>query len=212
MATRVKPIPLPDMAKMPYSFQEWVRQVTNLLYSSSGVIPLSSGGTGASLTANNGALVYSTASAMALLSPGATTTMLVGGGAAAPVWTTATGSGAPVRQVSPSLTTPNIGAATGTSLNITGQFTSTLAIGTPPLVVTSTTKVTNLNSDLLDDQTGSYYLDSANFTGTSWTDLTDAGATTLHKHDHGGMDGLADDDHAQYLNAARGAARVSLRI
>jgi len=30
------------------------------------------------------------------------------------------------------------------------------------------------------------------------TNLTDAGATTLHKHDHGGMDGLGDDDHTQY--------------
>ena len=55
-------------------------------------------------------------------------------------------------------------------------------------------------------------LDSANFTGTNWTDLTDGGTTTLHKHDHGGMDGLTDDDHGHYWNAARGAARVSLRI
>ena len=41
--------------------------------------------------------------------------------------------------------------------------------------------------------------DSANFTGTNWTDLTDGGATTLHKHDHGGQDGLGDDDHTQYV-------------
>ena len=34
--------------------------------------------------------------------------------------------------------------------------------------------------------------------GATVTDLTDGGATTLHKHDHGGMDGLADDDHPQY--------------
>lgn len=39
---------------------------------------------------------------------------------------------------------------------------------------------------------------TASFTAANWTDLTDAGATTLHKHDHGGMDGLADDDHTQY--------------
>jgi hypothetical protein len=46
---------------------------------------------------------------------------------------------------------------TGTHKNITtdtisasGQITSTLAIGTAPLVITSTTKVTNLNADLLD--------------------------------------------------------------
>ncbi len=98
------------------------------------------------------------------------------------------------------------------ALSASGQITSTLATGTAPLVIASTTKVSNLNADLLDDQTGTYYLDSANFTGTNWTDLTDTGATTLHKHDHGGQDGLADDDHTHYWNAARGAARVSLRI
>ena len=34
------------------------------------------------------------------------------------------------------------------------------------MVVTSTTKVDNLNVDKLDDQDGSYYLDAANLTGT----------------------------------------------
>ena len=91
-------------------------------------------------------------------------------------------------------------------------FESDVITGTAPLVIASTTKVTNLNADFLDDQSGAYYLDSANFTGANWTDLTDAGATTLHKHDHGGMDGLTDDDHGHYWNYARGAARVSLRI
>src|SRR3990167_5486075 len=77
-------------------------------------------------------------------------------------------------------------------------FQSDVITGTAPLIIASTTKVANLNADLLDDQNGTYYLDSANFTGTSWTDLTDAGQTTLHKHDHGLMDGVADDDHTQY--------------
>ena len=44
-----------------------------------------------------------------ILSEGALTEMLVGGGAgASPVWTTATGSGSPVRATSPSLTSPTI--------------------------------------------------------------------------------------------------------
>jgi parallel beta-helix repeat protein len=64
-------------------------------------------------------------------------------------------------------------------------LTSTVSTGTAPLAVSSTTKVSNLNADLLDDQTGSYYLDSANFTGTNWTDLTDGGTTTLHTHTSG---------------------------
>ena len=88
-------------------------------------------------------------------------------------------------------------------------FESDVVTGTAPLVIASTTKVTNLNADLLDDQTGTYYLDSANFTGTNWTDLTDAGATTLHKHDHGGLDGLTDDDHTQYaLLAGRSTGQI----
>lgn len=45
---------------------------------------------------------------------------------------------------------------------------STLALGvangTPPLTVTSATKVANLNADLLDNQDGTYYLDYPNFT------------------------------------------------
>src|SRR3990170_4528210 len=45
-------------------------------------------------------------------------------------------------------------------------FESDVATGTAPLIVASTTLVTNLNADLLDGQTGSYYLDRANHTGT----------------------------------------------
>lgn len=45
-------------------------------------------------------------------------------------------------------TTPSTGAFT--TLSVTGQFTSTLSTGTAPLVIASTTKVTNLNVDLLD--------------------------------------------------------------
>lgn len=90
-------------------------------------------------------------------------------------------------------------ASAFTTVSASGQITSTVTTGTAPLVIASTTKVANLNADILDDQSGAYYLDSANFTGANWTDLTDSGATTLHKHDHGGMDGLADNDHPQYL-------------
>lgn len=46
---------------------------------------------------------------------------------------------------SPTLVTPNIGAATGTSLSVTGSLTSTVATGTAPLVVSSSTVVGNLN-------------------------------------------------------------------
>lgn len=56
---------------------------------------------------------------------------------------------------------------------------------------------------LSDDDHSAYLLasDATNRTifATNWLDLTDAGATTLHKHDHGNMDGLSDNDHSQYL-------------
>lgn len=56
--------------------------------------------------------------------------------------------------------------------------------GTAPMTISSTTKVTNLNSDLLDDQEGSYYLNATNMSsGTlavarGGTGLTSAGGTS----------------------------------
>jgi hypothetical protein len=56
-----------------------------------------------------------------------------------------TGTGDLVLANSPTLVTPVIGAATGTSLSVSGQLTSTVATGTAPIVVTSTTPVANLS-------------------------------------------------------------------
>jgi len=55
----------------------------------------------------------------------------------------------------------------GGGLNISGvttstKFESTVATGTSPLVVNSTTLVSNLNADLLDGQQGSYYTNAGN--------------------------------------------------
>lgn len=49
-------------------------------------------------------------------------------------------------------------------LNLNGQLISSLAIGTSPFSLSSTTLNTHLNADLLDDQHGAYYLDFNNFT------------------------------------------------
>lgn len=64
---------------------------------------------------------------------------------------------------------------------------STVADGTAPLTVTSTTAVTNLNADLLDGQHGSHYLDWANttnkpspvITGILTGNVTGIGSVTL---------------------------------
>lgn len=70
---------------------------------------------------NHGASSFSSStvdSALLNLNSGLTTQILVGGGATvAPVWTTAQGSGAPVRATSPTLTTPTLGVATATTIN-----------------------------------------------------------------------------------------------
>jgi len=77
-----------------------------------------------------------------------------------------TGTGNVVRATSPTLTTPNIGAATGTSLTLSGQLNSTVAIGTAPFIVTSTTPVANLQAATVTT--------NANLTG----DVTSVGNTS----------------------------------
>lgn len=55
------------------------------------------------------------------------------------------------------------------------------------------------------DHSGLSNLNSANYThltAANATDLTDAGETSLHTHDHGALNGLADDDHTQYTQKA----------
>ena len=84
-------------------------------------LPVAGGGTGRATSTTAYALLAAGTTATGAhqtLAAGATTEILVGGGASAlPVWTAATGSGAPVRATSPTLTTPNIGVATATSVN-----------------------------------------------------------------------------------------------
>lgn len=84
-------------------------------------LAVTEGGTGrATSTTAYGLIAAGTTAtgAQQTLAAGATTEMLVGGGAAAlPVWTAATGSGSPVRATSPTLVTPVLGVATATSIN-----------------------------------------------------------------------------------------------
>lgn len=90
-----------------------------------GILPVANGGTGrATSTTAYGLLAAGTTATGAhqTLAAGLTTEILVGGGTSAlPVWTTATGSGAPVRATSPTLVTPLLGTPTsGTLTNCTG--------------------------------------------------------------------------------------------
>ncbi len=88
-------------------------------------VTVAQGGTGRATGTTAYALVATgttATGAQQTLANGATTEILVGGGASAlPVWTTANGSGAPVRATSPALTTPDLGTPTAlVGTNITG--------------------------------------------------------------------------------------------
>lgn len=70
--------------------QETLAQVQTLFGFSGGILGLANGGTNAALTAANGAIPYSTATAFAFLAPGTSGQLFRSGGAGAPTWTTAT--------------------------------------------------------------------------------------------------------------------------
>jgi trimeric autotransporter adhesin len=112
----------------------WVTGAGSLTANISGQIGLSNGGTAASLTASNGGIVYSTASALAILSGTATAgRMLRSGASAAPSWSTAT---------YPTTTTINQILYSSTANTITGLATAnssilaTNASGVPSLTAT----------------------------------------------------------------------------
>lgn len=66
------------------------------------------------------------------------------------------------------------------NLGITGQINSTVVTGTSPLTVSSTTKVNNLNSDLLDGEHKEYFapIDSPQITGVPIVPTATLGTNT----------------------------------
>lgn len=124
-------------------------------------LPVTSGGTGlATLTTAYGLLAAGTTATGTpqTLATGATTDLLVGGGASAvPVWTAATGTGAPVRATSPTLVTPILGTPTsGTLTSCTGLPISTGVSGLASGAATFLGTATSANlAALVSDETGS---------------------------------------------------------
>ena len=139
------------------------------LYSSGGTdVTLADGGTNASLTAANGGVVYSTASAMAITSAGTSGQALVSAGAAAPVWTTLGLDNLPGAWTKKSVRVATTAALGGTYANGTAGVGATLTI-------TSTATldgVTLANNDriLVKDQATTFQ--NGIYTRTSATVLT----------------------------------------
>lgn len=97
------------------------------------VVTVAQGGTGrATSTTAYGLIAAGTTATGAhqTLAAGATTEILVGGGASAlPVWTTATGSGSPVRATSPTLVTPALGTPSSGNLTNCTAVAKILSVG-----------------------------------------------------------------------------------
>lgn len=133
---------------------------------------------------------------------------------------------------SPAFTTPNIGAATGTSLSVSGQLTSTVSTGTAPLAVSSTTQVANLNAATLGGATfaapgtiggttpspatfsaisntgTSYVFQSAGITGTlTWAPSTSGKTITLP---NGTTDFTATGGTSKFLRQNSAGAAVTV--
>lgn len=86
-------------------------------------------------------------------------------------WLTVTRSGQTVGTITLGAPTTIEGALTAT------QLTASAGTGTAPLVVSSTTLVTNLNADQLDGQHGAYYLAWGNMTGVPANIITGTGTS-----------------------------------
>ena len=121
-------------------------------------VAVTDGGTGRSTSTTAYGLIAAGTTAtgsLQTLAAGATTDILVGGGAAAlPVWTAATGSGAPVRATSPTFVTPALGTPSSATLTNATNLpiaTGVSGLGTGVATFLATPTSANLRGALTDE-------------------------------------------------------------
>jgi len=106
----------------------------------------------------------------------------------------------------------------GSGLSVSGvttatRFVSNVATGTAPLTVTSTTKVTNLNADLLDDQDSTYYRNADNLNaGTVPTERLASGTADINAFLRGDRTWAQITSYSDYgsLEQVSGGTRKSI--
>lgn len=133
-----------------------------------GIAPLANGGTNANLTASNGGVVYSTASAFAVLAGTATANQcLLSGSTAAPSWGSC-GTAGDVASVGNASADTSVTLAGTGSGPFTGAVTVKLNLGNAQTWTAAQT-FTNSNIKLLGSSTGTTTLASANGSASNFT-------------------------------------------
>jgi len=166
---------------------------------STGILPLARGGTNAALTAANGGVVFSTASALAILAPGTSGQVLTSGGAGAPTWSTpvslsAANSWSSVNTFSSGISSSSVTGASTLTLASTGANDLTLTPGSSGSVVVSAGQLKLPASGIVTSSSGGLtYTSSGDATFQSANDSTTivgssgSGATTTIQAGSGGI-------------------------
>jgi len=93
-----------EKAIVAWNGTDYVKIVSTVITTMTGVLPIANGGTNSTATATNGGVGYGTGSAHAYSAAGTSGQVLISAGAAAPTWSSGTGTGLVVRATSPTIT------------------------------------------------------------------------------------------------------------
>jgi hypothetical protein len=140
----------------------------------SGILPLANGGSNANLTAVNGGIVYSTATAMAITAAGTSGQVLTSSGAGAPTWTSTSGL---LQLYKENPSSPTAPSATGT--NAVAILSGSAASGTNAIAIGAGTSANVANIFAYANGNFATAGDSQNIRTMCRNSTTDATATQL---------------------------------